>query len=308
MARKKKETVYDKELRLYTEAYAKAENKYKRQLRKDADLKIEDFGLSSSMFKEPTIDTKQGRPSVKQLRAKRSELEEFTSRKYGLKKIGTSLTGGEVKAVYMPKNVYKKAVERINAQNKFRATLSKAIDKAGGYSYARLTKNGIVKEKSTYYNAGISKSMDMIPIRISIIGGKDIGYKGNLFTQEKVMTPETFKAEYGRMLNYGGMSNKATSVSDIRILNLKDSWIKGLKANVSYAFGREIEQTLDELNIDAIDFLGLFHLTSVFDFDFIYDVVLSADTKKDQIRSEIEAFRQDKKAYKAFRKEMAKLE
>ena len=296
MARKKKETVYDKELRLYTEAYVKAENKYKRQLRKDADLRIEDFGLSSSMFKEPTIDTKQGRPSVKQLREKRSQLEEFTSRKYGLKKIGTTLTGGEVKAVY------KEAVSRINAQNKFRATLSKAIDKAGGYSYARLTKNGIIKEKSTYYNAGISKSMDMIPVRISIIGGKDIGYKGNLFTQEKVMTPETFKAEYGLV------SNKATSINDTRIQNLKDNWIKGLKDNVSDAFGREIEQVMDELNIDAIDFLGLFHLSSAFDFDFIYDAVLSASTKKDQIRSEIEAFRQDKKAYKAFRKEMEKLE
>jgi len=302
MARKKKETVYDKELRLYTEAYVKAENKYKRQLRKDADLKIEDFGLSSSMFKEPTIDTKQGRPSVKQLREKRSELEEFTSRKYGLKKIGTSLTGGEVKAVYMAKNVYKEAVARINAQNKFRATLSKAIDKAGGYSYARLTKNGIVKEKSSYYNAGISKSMDMIPMRISIIGGKDIGYKGNLFTQEKVMTPETFKAEYGLV------TNKATSLGDIRIQNLKDNWILGLKENVSDAFGSEIEQVMDELNIDAIDFLGLFHLSSAFDFDFIYDAVLSASTKKEHIRSEIEAFRKDEKAYQAFRKEMEKLE
>lgn len=302
MARKKKETVYDKELRLYTEAYAKAENKYKRQLRKDADLKIEDFGLSSSMFKEPTIDTKQGRPSVKQLRAKRSQLEEFSSRKYGLKKIGTSLTGGEVKSVYMAKNVYKEAVARINAQNKFRATLSKAIDKAGGYSYARLTKNGIVKEKSSYYNAGISKSMDMIPMRISIIGGKDIGYKGNLFTQEKVMTPETFKAEYGLV------TNKATSLGDIRIQNLKDNWILGLKENVSDAFGSEIEKIMDELNIDAIDFLGLFHLSSAFDFDFIYDAVLSASTKKEHIRSEIEAFRKDEKAYQAFRKEMEKLE
>lgn len=302
MARKKKETVYDKELRLYTEAYAKAENKYKRQLRKDSELKIEDFGLNSSMFKEPTIDTKQGRPSVKQLREKRSQLEEFSSRKYGLKKIGTSLTGGEVKSVYMAKNVYKEAVARINAQNKFRATLSKAIDKAGGYSYARLTKNGIVKEKSSYYNAGISKSMDMIPMRISIIGGKDIGYKGNLFTQEKVMTPETFKAEYGLV------ANKATSLSDIRIQNLKDNWILGLKENVSDAFGTEIENIMNELNIDAIDFLGLFHLSSAFDFDFIYDAVLSASTKKEHIRSEIEAFRKDEKTYQAFRKEMEKLE
>lgn len=116
------------------------------------------------------------------------------------------------------------------------------------------------------------------------------------------MTPETFKAEYGLV------TNKATSLGDIRIQNLKDNWILGLKENVSDAFGSEIEQVMNELNIDAIDFLGLFHLSSAFDFDFIYDAVLSASTKKEHIRSEIEAFRKDEKAYQAFRKEMEKLE
>lgn len=298
----RKESTYNKELRLYTEQLVKAEKKYKRQLKKDPEIKIEDFGLSSKIFSEPVIDTKAGRPSVKQLRAKRNELEEYNSRKYGLKKIGTTLSGGEVVSVYMPKNAYKEAVAKINAQNKFRATLSKAIDKAGGYTYARLTKNGIIKEKSSYYNAGISKSMDMIPTRISIIGGKDIGYKGNLFANERVMSPETFKKKFGLV------GNKATSISDIRIQNLKDNWLKGVKDNISTPFGNEIEKIFDEMHIDAIDFLALFHLTSSLDFEFIYDAVLSADTKKEQIKSEIEAFRSDRKMYDSFRKEMEKME
>lgn len=301
MARKK-ESTFDKELRNYAEAFTKAENKYKRQLRKDADVTLEDFGLSSSMFEGLKADTKSGRPSVKQIREKTAQLREFTSRKYGLKKIGTTISGGEVKDVYMPKNVYKEAVDKINAQNKFRATLAKAIEKAGGYSYARLTKNGIVKEKSTFYNASISKSMDMIPERISIIGGKDIGYKGNLFARETVMTPETFKAEHGRL------KGKATSISDLRVQNLQENWLKGLARSVSTPFANEIRNVLESLHIDAIDFLGLFHLTTAFDFDFIYDSVLTLKNKKEEIRSEIEAFRKDEKTYEAFRKEMAKLE
>lgn len=301
MARKKESTL-DKELRNYAEAFTKAENKYKRQLRKDADITPEDFGLSSSMFEGLKVDTKIGRPSLKQIREKTAQLREFSSRKYGLKKIGTTISGGEVKDVYMPKNVYKEAVEQINAQNKFRETLAKAIDKAGGYSYARLTKNGIVKEKSSFYNASISKSMDMIPERISIIGGKDIGYKGNMFARERVMTPETFKAEFGKL------RGRASSVTDLRVQNLKENWLKGLANSVSKPFAEEIRNVLETMHIDAVDFLGLFHLTTAFDFDFIYDSELTLQNKKAEIRSEIEAFRKDEKTYEAFRKEMAKLE
>ena len=301
MARKK-ESKLDKELRLYAEALTKAESKYKRQLRKDPELKIEDFGLSSKMFETLKAETKRGKPTLKQIREKTAQLQEYTSRAYGLKKIGTTISGGEVRNVYMPKNVYKDAIERINAQNKFRETLAKAIDKAGGYSYARLTKNGIVKEQSSYYNATISKSMDMIPERISIIGGKDIGYKGNMFSRERVMTPETFKAEYGRM------ASKVTSVTDTKVQILKDNWLKGLASTVSKPFAEEIRNIMEEMHIDAVDFLGLFYLTTSFDFDFIYDSELTLQNKKEEIRSEIEAFRNDQKTYEAFRKEMSKLE
>ena len=65
---------------------------------------------------------------------------------------------------------------------------------------------------------------------------------------------------------------------------------------------------LNDLSVDAIDFLGLFHLSTAFDFDFIYDESLSVQSKKEEIKSEIEAFRKDTKRYQAFRKEMSKLE
>lgn len=298
----KKQTKYDIALQEYGEALTRAEAKYKRQLRKDPDITPEVFGLSSSMFDVLKPDTKRGRPSIRQVREKTAQLTEFTDRKYGLKKIGTTIVGGEEKPVYMSKQDYKRAIAQVNAQNKFRTTLSRAIEKAGGYTYARLTKSGIVKEKSNMYNATISKSNDFIPVRINIGGGKTIGYKGENLSREINLSALNFKEKYG---SYGG---KATSVSDVRIQNLMDNWLKGVENSISKHFASQVRSILRELNVDAIDFLGLFHLSSAFDFDFIYDEVLTIKNKREEIKSEIEAFRKDKKRYQAFRKEMEKLE
>lgn len=298
----KKQTKYDIALQEYGEALTRAEAKYKRQLRKDPDITPEVFGLSSSMFDVLKPDTKRGRPSIRQVREKTAQLTEFTDRKYGLKKIGTTIVGGEEKPVYMSKQDYKRAIAQVNAQNKFRTTLSRAIEKAGGYTYARLTKSGIVKEKSNMYNATISKSNDFIPVRINIGGGKTIGYKGENLSREINLSALNFKEKYG---SYGG---KATSVSDVRIQNLMDNWLKGVENSISKHFASQVRSILRELNVDAIDFLGLFHLSSAFDFDFIYDEVLTIKNKREEIKSEVEAFRKDKKRYQAFRKEMEKLE
>ena len=298
----KKQTKYDIALQEYGEALTRAEAKFKRQLRKDPEITPEVFGLSSSMFDVLKPDTKGGRPSIRQVREKTAQLTEFTDRKYGLKKIGTTIAGGEERAVYMSKQDYKRAVEQINAQNKFRTTLARAIEKAGGYTYARLTKSGIVKEKSSMYNATISKSSDFIPVRINIVGGKTIGYKGENIAREHNLSALNFKEKYG---SFGG---KATSVHHLRVQNLMDNWLQGVKTSISTHFASEIRSLLKELNVDAIDFLGLFHLSSAFDFDFIYDEVLTIRNKREEIKSEIEAFRKDKKRYEAFRKEMEKLD
>lgn len=298
----KKQTKYDIALQEYGEALTRAEAKYKRQLRKDSEITPEVFGLSSSMFDALKPDTKRGRPSIRQVREKTAQLTEFTDRKYGLKKIGTTIVGGEEKPVYMSKQDYKRAIAQVNAQNKFRTTLSRAIEKAGGYTYARLTKSGIVKEKSNMYNATISKSNDFIPVRINIGGGNTIGYKGENLSREINLSALNFKEKYG---SYGG---KATSVSDVRIQNLMDNWLKGVENSISKHFASQVRSILRELNVDAIDFLGLFHLSSAFDFDFIYDEVLTIKNKREEIKSEVEAFRKDKKRYQAFRKEMEKLE
>ena len=298
----KKQTKYDIALQEYGEALTRAEAKYKRQLRKDPEITPEVFGLSSSMFDVLKPDTKRGRLSIRQVREKTAQLTEFTDRKYGLKKIGTTIAGGEERAVYMSKQDYKRAVEQINAQNKFRTTLARAIEKAGGYTYARLTKSGIVKEKSSMYNATISKSSDFIPVRINIVGGKTIGYKGENIAREHNLSALNFKEKYG---SFGG---KATSVYHLRVQNLMDNWLQGVKTSISTHFASEIRSLLKELNVDAIDFLGLFHLSSAFDFDFIYDEVLTIRNKREEIKSEIEAFRKDKKRYEAFRKEMEKLD
>ena len=90
--------------------------------------------------------------------------------------------------------------------------------------------------------------------------------------------------------------------------NLMDNWLKGVENSISKHFASQVRSILKELNVDAIDFLGLFHLSSAFDFDFIYDEVLTIKNKREEIKSEVEAFRKDKKRYQAFRKEMEKLE
>ena len=74
----KKKSAYDRELEAYGKIYEKAEAKYKRQLRKDPEVRPEDFGLSSKMFDTLSPDTKSGRPSVRQIRQRTAELKEFT--------------------------------------------------------------------------------------------------------------------------------------------------------------------------------------------------------------------------------------
>lgn len=298
----KRESKFDIAIQRYNEELKRAEAKYKRQLRKDPTITPEAFGLSSAMFSSLQTKTKWGRPTIKEVRTRTAQLEEFTDRKYGLKKIGVTIEGGQEKNVYMTKQDWKNAVAMVNAQNRFRTTLAKAIEKAGGYTYARLTKSGIVKEKSNMYNATVTKSSDFVPIRINIKGGKSIGYKGDNLTQETNLTALTFKEKYG------GLGGKATSISDLRVQNLKKNWLKGLESAVSKHFADSIKRTLNELNVDAIDFLGLFHLSSAFDFDFIYDEALTLQNKREEIKSEIEAFRSDDKRYKAFRRELEKLD
>lgn len=298
----KKDSKYDVALRNYGEALEKAEAKYKRQLRKDPDITPEAFGLSSTMFDILKPEGKRGKPSIRQIRSKTEQLTEYTDRKYALKKIGTKIEAGEEKGVYMTRQDWKEAMAQVNAQNKFRTTLAKAIEKAGGYSYARLTREGVVKEQSNMYNATVTKSNDIIPVKISIVGGPSIGYKGEEFYREETLSPENFKERYG------SYTSKATSVGHARVQTLMNNWLKGLGNAVSEHFASEIGSILRELNVDAIDFLGLFHLSSAFDFDFIYDEVLTIQNKKEQIKSEVEAFRKDKKKYQAFRKEMEKLD
>ena len=298
----KKQTKYDIALQEYGEALTRAGAKYKRQLRKDPEITPEAFGLSSTMFDILKPEGKRGKPSIRQIRSKTEQLTEYTDRKYALKKIGTKIESGEEKGVYMTRQEWKEAMAQVNAQNKFRTTLAKAIEKAGGYSYARLTREGVVKEQSNMYNATVTKSNDIIPVKISIVGGPSIGYKGEEFYREETLSPENFKERYG------SYASKATSVGHARVQTLMNNWLKGLGNAVSDHFASEIGSILRELNVDAIDFLGLFHLSSAFDFDFIYDEVLTIQNKKEQIRSEIEAFRNDEKKYQAFRKEMEKLD
>ena len=65
-----------------------------------------------------------------------------------------------------------------------------AMEKAGGYTYARLTKAGIVHEQSNMYNPNITKSADMAPVTFNIIGGPTIGYTGSQFSRKYDYSPE----------------------------------------------------------------------------------------------------------------------
>lgn len=273
------------------ESLDRAERKLNRMRKKDENISIEDFGFDKRVLKIPKeIDTKTAKEKI-------AILNEFTERKYRLKKIGNTIEGGQVTPVYMSNVSYKRAVDEIKAENKFRERMARALSEVGGYNYYRLTSQGLVPEQSTLYNATVTKSSDFIPIRISIQGNKGfIGdLKGTTMYRDYTYTPDKFKKEYRKF------TGKAVDTTHKRIQNLKDNWLKGLGASVSTQFKTSIAKILRDNKIDAVDFLGLFYLSGAFDFDFIYDETVTKEQKKEQIKSEIEIFRQDKERYQRFR-------
>lgn len=283
----------DKNSDLYKDlekALDKAERKLNAMKKKDSSIGIEDFGFDKRALKMPKeLDTRTAKEKI-------AILEEFTRDKYKLKKIGNTIEGGEVKPVYMSNVAYSRAVKEIEAENKFREKMARALETVGGYNYYRLTGQGLVSEKSNMYNATVSKSSDFIPVRISIQGNKGlIGYKGTGIYRDYVYTADKFKQEYGKFMG------RAVDTTHKRIQNLRANWLKGLGNSVSYQFETAMRKILRDNHIDSVDFLALFYLTGAFDFQFIYDETLTKEQKKEQIKSEIEIFRQDKERYQKFR-------
>ena len=283
-----------KDSKLYKELQSsldRAERKLKAMRKKDESISISDFGFDKRALKIPKeLDTKTAKEKIQ-------ILDEFIKDKYKLKKIGTTIEGGKVTPVYMSNVAYKRAVDEIKAENRFREKMSRALKEVGGYNYYRLTSQGLVSEKSTLYNATVTKSSDFIPVRISILGSKGfIGeMKGTNMYRDYEYTADKFKKEYGKFMG------RAVDTNHKRIQKLKSNWLKGLGHSVSYQFETAMRKILRDNKIDAIDFLGLFYLSGAFDFDFIYDENITKEDKKEQIKSDIEIFRADKERYQKFR-------
>jgi len=270
------------------ETLKKVERKLRNIKLKDPDVDVSDFGFDKRMLNLPEEMTRQ---SAKQ---QLNTLNEFLSRKYHMKNLGTTIEGGKEVPVYMPSTVFKSAVEEIKAENRFRKKVAKAIESVGGYSYYRQVDDKLIKEKSNIYNATVTKSSDFYGYRIFIRGRKSpIGEVGKGQYRDYIFTPERFKSEYTKM------KGRAVDTTHTRIQNLEKNWLKGLADKTSTYFAKSIKKLLKEENIDAVDFLGLFYLSGVFDFDFIYSQI-DEKLKREQIKSEIKAFRQDPK-YKQFR-------
>lgn len=283
-----------KDSKLYKQlekSLSRAERKLDTMKKKDKDVSIEDFGFDKRALQLPKeIDTKSAKEKI-------AILDEFSKSKYRLKKIGNTIEGGKVQPVYMSNVAYSRAVKEIQAENKFRMKMAKALSEVGGYNYYRLTSQGLVADKSNLYNATVTKSSDFMPVRISIQGNKGfIGeMKNGSLYRDYTYTPEKFKKEYSKFLG------RAVDTTHKRIQKLRSSWLKGLGNSVSYQFETAMRKILRDNKIDAIDFLGLFYLSGAFDFDFIYDETITKEQKKAQIKSEIEIFRQDQERYQKFR-------
>ena len=282
-----------KDSKLYKQlerAIDRAERKLDAMKKKDSEIGIEDFGFDKRALRIPKeIDTKSAKEKIQ-------ILEEFNKQKYRLKKIGNTIESGQIKPVYMSNVAYNRAIKEIEAENKFRERMARALETVGGYNYYRLTNKGLVAEKSNMYNAMVTKSSDFIPVRISIQGNrKVIGDMGKGIHRDYVYTADKFKREYGKF------TGRAVDTTHKRIQNLRANWLKGLGNSISYQFETSMRKILRDNHIDAVDFLALFYLTGAFDFDFIYDETLTKEQKKEQIKSEIELFRQDKERYQKFR-------
>lgn len=278
----------------YQEAYKKYEKKLDKFQMKDADVSLEDFGFDRRNFKYSK------NMSAKELKQVIKNLDDFNSRKYYMKKIGTKEEYGKEVPVYMSNVQYNYAVKNINELNDRRLKLKKAI-KTVGSTYAYLnSKTGKVehytrspRELDQYFD----DNPDFDTTAFQIHGGKLIGSKHGKVKKYGI-SAESFKERYSK--HYKGLKGERYKTLAEMNEQLKNNFMKGVKNKTSPYFAKILKDLMKEEKIDTNDFLGLFYTSGVFDFDFIYNIPSKKDLRA-SLKSEIENFRSNPK-YKQFRK------
>lgn len=278
----------------YEEAYKKYEKKLDKFQMKDADVSLEDFGFDRRSFKySKNMTTKELRQVVK-------NLDEFNSRKYYMKKIGTKEEYGKQVPVYMSNVQYDYAVKNINELNARRLKVRDAV-KAVGSTYAYLDKKTGKVETKTRTARELEQYFDDNPdfdvTAYEIKGGKTIGSRRGRAKKYSI-SPETFKENY--VLHYKGLKGaRYKTVSEMNE-QLKKNFFKGLESRTSKYFVNIIKNSMKEEKIDTTDFIGLYYTSGTFDFNFIYYTPSKSELRA-TLKSEIETFRKNPK-YKQFRK------
>lgn len=253
----------------------RAERKLQSQSRYMEDVSLERFGFDSSLLDEPVKVTQA------EIKRRIEDLKEFTSKQYRLVNIGT-----EDESEYVPSNKVEEAKQILKDYNRFTSMRQKSLKASKQYYYGLDENGNVVQHRRETPFEQTEEGRTFRPIELEIGGtslggsGKNIAYETLKITDEHEL--DKFISRY---------QNRAKDFGNIRIQQLEDNFFEGLKDSVSWQFARSIRNTLDELNVDAIDFLYLYDTTAVFNFEFIYDTKVTLADKKAQIKSQVEKLR-----------------
>lgn len=268
------------------ELQRRTERKLKAQSRYMEDVSLERFGFDSSLLDEPVRITQS------QIKNKIEELKEFNSKQYRLVNIGN-----KENREYVPSNKLDEAKGILKEYNRFNAMRQKSL-KASKQFYYGLDENGnVVQYRRETPFEQTEEGRTFRPVKLQF-GETEAG------AIPKGLAYETLKItdEYELDKFISRYKSRATDFGSVRIQQLEDNFFEGLKESVSWQFARSIRKTLDELEVDAIDFLFLYDTTAVFNFDFIYDTKVTLADKKAQIKSQVEKLRTQKpEGYEEYR-------
>lgn len=263
-----------------------------QQYREDASLEI--FGFSETLLDKPK------RLTVNQYKKKMTELAGFISKKNRLVNIGT-----KEDRKYIPSSKLELVEAVLTDYNRFVSMRQKSL-KAVSSTYYTLDENGnvVIRERETPFEQ-TEQGQEFRPIVLQFVSGKQKGYVSRSKKDVNKLLTETIaitkESDIDRFIKR--YENRATSFGHARIQQLEDNYFKGLAERTSNTFAKAIRKQLDDLGVDAIDFLFLFDTTAVFDFKFIYDTKITIADVKEELVSEVEKLKtQGAEGYKEYRK------
>ena len=276
----------EKELEELRNLQERTERKLKAQSRYMPDVSLERFGFNSAILDEPD------RMTLTEYNDVVADLKEFNTKQYRVVNIGSSEN-----REYIPSNKLAEAKEILRDYNRFTTMRQKSLKSATQYYYGLDEQGNVVQRQRETPFEQTEEGRMYRPVKLEF-ADKQLGNVGRGLAFETMLIQD--EEELDRFISR--YRSRATDFGSVRIQQLEDNFLRGLADRTSTQFARSIKNTLDELGVDAIDFLFLYDTTAVFNFDFIYDTKVTLADKKAQIKSQVEKLRKQKpEGYQEYR-------